>query len=90
MLQKFRIDGEDVPEDNGSIRRYTDWLSHRTMAAIANCPIDIAGEPRRMVYLTDKVNTRFTAPAVCKLFGITVKGYITIALKGYTFHPTKS
>lgn len=90
MFQKFRIDGEDEPEYNGSIRCYTYWMPGKTTAAIANCPIDIAGEPRRMVYLTGEADTYFTVPAVCKLFSITVKGYITMDLQGYTFHPTKS
>lgn len=88
-LQRYRIDETGKAEPNGSVPLYSDWRGGPSLAAIRNCPVDIAGEPRRMVYVTAEPDTYFSQPAACCLFGIDVKGILMHGEDGYNFAPTR-
>lgn len=67
-------------QDDGAIVCYTKWLGGFSVARIDNCRLDsLVGNMRRTVYITGEAEADilFSIPAVCKLFGCLVRGYVT-------------
>lgn len=62
------------------------WRTHSpfdSLAKIDNCRLEnLAGDMRRTVYATAEPDTYFSIPAVCKIAGCRVKGYITSDSEG--------
>lgn len=76
-MQKYRTD-ISKPQSDGATVWYARWLGGDTIAKINNCRLDnLAGDIRRTVYSTGEPDTFFSIPAVCRLAGCYVKGYIT-------------
>jgi hypothetical protein len=77
IMQKYRADKSET-QDDGAIVWRAEWMGGRTLAKIENCRlITIAGDMRRTVYLTGEPDTYFSIPAVCKIQGARVTGYVT-------------
>jgi hypothetical protein len=75
--QKYRADAA-TQQDDGAVLWHTKWMGGPTLAKIANCRIDsLTGDMRATVYVTGEADTYFSIPAVCRLMGCRVKGYIT-------------
>ena len=76
-MQRFRADFSEKQVD-GAIRWYARWMGDNTLAKIANCRFEgLAGEMRGTVYATGDADTYFSIPAVTRIKGCRVKGYIT-------------
>lgn len=76
-MLKYRADTAERHKD-GSVAHYARWMGGPTLAKIDNCRLDnLAGDMRRTVYVTGEADTFFSIPAVCKLGGCRVRGYIT-------------
>lgn len=77
MLQKYRADKAEKQGDGATVW-YADWMGGPTVSKIENCRLEnLCGEMRRTVYVTGEADTWFSIPAVCKLAGKKVTGYIT-------------
>jgi hypothetical protein len=77
MTQKYRADRAELQKDGAKVW-YTHWMGGPTLAKIENCRLEnLAGEPRRTVYITGEPDTWFSIPAVTKYFGKRVVGYVT-------------
>lgn len=84
-MQKHRADKSE-PQPDGATAWYAQWMGGNTLARIDNCRIDnLAGEMRRTVYITGEADSYFSIPAVCKLMGARVKGYVTGTDTGMVF-----
>jgi hypothetical protein len=59
------------------------------LAGIRNCPFRDEADLRRTVYVTGEADTYFTVPAVCKIEGKRVKGFLTCGEPGYLFTRSK-
>lgn len=76
-MQKYRADCGN-PQSDGAHVWYTDWMGGPTLARVDNCRLEnMAGDMRRTVYVTGEADTYFSIPAVCKLSGCRVRGYLT-------------
>lgn len=76
-MQKYRAD-ESHTQPDGSTAWYAKWMGGPSLAKIDNCRLaNLAGDMRRTVYVTGEPDTAFSQPAVCKLAGARVKGYVT-------------
>jgi len=76
-MQKYRADKYKVQDDN-AVLYYSDWQFGPTLAKIHNCHLEsLQGDMRRTVYITGEADTWFSIPAVCKIAGCRVKGYVT-------------
>ena len=76
-MQKYRADTSETQSDGAVIWR-TQWVGGPSLAKISNCRLsELAGDMRRTVYITGEPDTFFSIPAVCKLQGCRVKGYVT-------------
>lgn len=76
-MQKYRADRSRAMPD-GSVQWHAEWLGGPTIAKIQNCRLDsLAGDMRRTVYATGEPDTFFSIPAVCKIQGCRVRGYLT-------------
>jgi hypothetical protein len=57
------------------------WRTSRpfdVLAKVGNCRLEnLEGNMRRTVYVTGEPDTYFSIPAVCKIQGCRVKGYVT-------------
>lgn len=77
-MQKYRADSSK-PQADGAILWFANWLGGPTLAKIKNCRLNLAGgDWRRTVYITGEPNTFFSTPAVCKIRGCRIKGYVTV------------
>jgi hypothetical protein len=76
-MQKYRADTSRTQED-GSTLWFANWMGGQTLAKIDNCRLHMAGEMRRTVYTTGEPDTFFSQPAICKIAGCRVKGYVAI------------
>ena len=83
-MQKYRADKAESPAPNGGVAWYADWMRGPSLAKIVNCPIDET-ELRRTVYITGEADTWFSQPAVCKVRGKRVVGYVTGTEDGFVF-----
>lgn len=75
-MQKYRADVSETQSD-GAVVWFAEWMAGRTMARINNCRLNLAGDMRATVYITGEPDTYFSIPAVCRIFGCRVKGYVT-------------
>lgn len=76
-MLKYRADFSETQAD-GAIIWKTDWIGGPSLARINNCRlVNMAGDMRCTVYITGETDTYFSIPAVCKLFGCRVRGYVT-------------
>lgn len=85
MMQKYRAD-TSRPQDDGAVLWFAEWMGGPTLSKIANCRLDLAGgDWRRTVYITGEPDTWFSVPAICKIKGCRVKGYVTTDDDGMMF-----
>lgn len=76
-MQRYRADISAKQADGATVW-CTQWLGGPTLAKVVNCRLEnLAGDMRRTVYITGEPNTWFSIPAVCKVAGCRVKGYVT-------------
>jgi hypothetical protein len=76
-MQKYRADKASVQPD-GAMVWHTLWMGGPTLAKIKYCRLaNLAGEPRRSVYITGEPDTFFSIPAVTRYMGKRLKGYVT-------------
>ena len=76
-MQKYRAD-VSTKQTDGSVAWYAQWIGGPSLAKIDNCRLEsLAGDMRRTVYITGEPDTFFSQPAVCKIQGCRVKGYVT-------------
>jgi hypothetical protein len=76
-MQKYRADRSETQSD-GSVQWFAEWMGGPTLSKIENCRLEnLAGELRRTVYITGEADTYFSIPAVCRIQGCRVKGYVT-------------
>lgn len=79
-MQKYRADKSEAQAD-GATLWFANWMGGPTLAKIENCRLENlhAGDTtmRRTVYITGEADTYFSIPAVCKIAGCRVKGYVT-------------
>lgn len=76
-MQKYRAD-VSRPQSDGSTLWFANWMGGQTLAKIDNCRLHLAGDMRRTVYTTGEPDTFFSQPAICKIQGCRVKGYVAI------------
>lgn len=75
-LQKYRADKSKAQPD-GAVVWHAEWFGGPTLAKIDKCRLNgLTGDMRATVYITGEPDTYFTYPAVCRLMGKTVKGYV--------------
>jgi hypothetical protein len=74
-MQKYRADKSEIQADGAKVWR-TEWMGGPTLAKIENCRLNLAGEPRRTVYITGEPDTFFSIPAATRYLGKYVKGYV--------------
>ena len=73
-MQKYYANHSAQQPDGAIVWRA--W--HGTVACITDCRIEsLVGDMRRKVYATGEADTFFSVPAVCKIAGRRVCGYIT-------------
>lgn len=76
-MQKYRADISRT-QDDGAVVWSAKWIGGPSLAKIQNCRLDsLAGDMRATVYAAGEPDTVFSIPAVCRLMGCRVKGYIT-------------
>ncbi len=75
-MQRFRADISE-PQSDGAILWFAKWIGGPSLAKIVNCRLNLAGNIRRTVYITGEHDTMFSQPAVCKIQGCRVKGFVT-------------
>lgn len=76
-MQKYRADTSE-PQTDGATVWFTQCYGFQTVAKIENCRLEnLAGDMRRTVYITGEPDTWFSIPAVCKIQGCRVRGYVT-------------
>lgn len=81
-MQKYRADLSEVQSDGARVWR-SDWMGGKPIAKIENCLLEnLEGGMRRTVYAIGEPDTWFSVPAVCKIQGCAVNGYITTADSG--------
>ena len=83
-MQKYRSDTSQ-PQDDGAILWFAEWIGGPSLAKIDNCRLNLAGDMRRTVYITGEPDSFFSQPAVCKIQGCRVKGYVTSDDDGLMF-----
>lgn len=81
-MQVYRADKSERQAD-GAVNWYSQWVGGPTLAKIDNCLLEsLEGDMRRTVYVTGEPDTWFSIPAVCKLMGCRVRGYVTRTADG--------
>lgn len=76
-MQKYRADTATVQPDDATVW-YAEWVGGPTLAKITNCRlVDLAGDMRRTVYITGEPDSWWTIPAICKIQGRRVRGYVS-------------
>lgn len=85
-MQRYRADISEPQNDGATIWR-AEWMGGSTLSKIENCRIDLEGDMRRTVYITGEADTYFSIPAVAKIYGCRVKGYVTSDDTGLYFTP---
>jgi hypothetical protein len=76
-MQKYRADRSEHQSDNATVWR-SEWIGGPSLARINNCRLaTLAGDMRRTVYITGEPDTWFSVPAVCRVAGCRVRGYVT-------------
>ena len=80
-MQKYRADVSEVQADGAIVWR-SRWLGGPSLAKIENCRLNMAGDPRVTVYITNEPDTFLSVPAICRYMGKRVKGYVTTSDEG--------
>lgn len=76
-MQKYRAD-RATKQGDGATLWHAEWMGGPSLAKIDNCQLaNMSGDMRRTVYITGEADTYFSIPAVCKLAGCRVRGYVT-------------
>jgi len=76
-MQKYRSDTSETQAD-GAVVWHANWMGGPSLARIDNCRLEnLQGDMRRTVYIIGEPDTFFSVPAVCKLSGCRVRGYVT-------------
>ena len=76
-MQKYRADTSKTQNDGAKLW-FAQWMGGPTLAKINNCRLEsLQGDMRRTVYITGEPDTWFSLPAICKIGGCRVKGYVT-------------
>lgn len=76
-MQRYRADSSRKQPDGATVW-YADWMGGPSLAKIENCKLaNLEGDMRRTVYITGEPDTWTSQPAVCKLQGCRVRGYVT-------------
>lgn len=76
-MQKYRADKSEKQADGAIVWR-AEWMGGPTLSKIVNCRLDnLQGDMRRTVYITGDADTYYSIPAVCKIGGKRVVGYVT-------------
>lgn len=77
-MQKIRADKSERQPD-GAIVWSAHWIGGPSLAMVENCRLaNMAGDMRRTVYVQGEPDTVFSIPAVCKLAGKRITGYLTV------------
>ena len=77
MWQKYRADIFEMQSDGARVWS-AKWMGGPSLAKIEHCRLEgLVGEMRRTVYITGDADTFFSIPAVCKIAGCRVRGYVT-------------
>ena len=77
-MLKYRADIKRTQPD-GAVQWFSDWIGGPSLAKIDNCRLaNLVGNMRRTVYITSEPDTWFSQPAVCKIMGCRVIGYVTV------------
>ena len=77
MMQKYRADVSEQQPD-GAVVWSAQWMGGPSLARINDCRLDnLLGDMRRTVYVTGEPDTFFSIPAVTKISGCRVRGYVT-------------
>jgi hypothetical protein len=86
-MQKYRADVSETQAD-GAVVWSAEWLGGPSLARINNCRwAKLAGDMRSTVYITGGADTWFSIPAVTRVRGCHVRGYVTTDDAGnYVFH----
>lgn len=85
-MQKYRADISETQKDGAIVWR-TGWMGGPSLAKISNCRLAaLTGDMRATVYITGEADTYFSIPAVCRLMGKRVKGYVTTEDGQLVFH----
>jgi hypothetical protein len=81
-MQRYRAD-HSAPQADGALVWYSEWMGGRSLAKVTNCRIEsLSGDMRRTVYVTGEPDTFFSIPAVCRIAGCRVTGYVTVDGEG--------
>ncbi len=76
-MQKYRADVSEKQADGATVWKAC-WMSGRSLARINDCRLEnLHGDMRSTVYITGEADTWFSIPAVCRLMGKRVNGYVT-------------
>lgn len=76
-MQKYRADKSERQGDGAIVWRSV-WMGGEPLARINNCRLEtLAGDMRRTVYITGEPDTFFSIPAVTRIMGCRVRGYVT-------------
>lgn len=76
-MQKYRADTSSTQKDGATVW-HAKWMGGHTLARVNNCRLEnLSGEMRATVYTISEPDTYFSIPAVCKLMGKRVRGYLT-------------
>jgi len=77
MMQKYRADTSS-PQSDGATVWHAKWWGGPSLAKIDNCRLaNLVGDMRATVYVTGEADTWFSVPAVCRIRGCRVRGYVT-------------
>lgn len=76
-MQKYRADRARIQADGAKVW-FAQWLGGPSLAKIENCRLEnLVGDMRRTVYIIGDADTYFSVPAVCRIQGCRVRGYVT-------------
>ena len=76
-MQKYRADIARRQSD-GATLWFADCIGGPLLLTkIENCRLNLAGDMRHTVYIKGEPDTFFSQPAVCRIHGCRVKGYVT-------------
>ncbi len=87
-MQKYRADISETQPD-GAIVWSSKWMGGPSLARVDNCRLsNLSGDIRATVYITGEADTWFSIPAVCRIKGCRVRGYLASDDDNLVFHHT--
>lgn len=76
-MQRYRADTRKEQTDK-AILWFAEWMGGPSLSRVNNCRlVNLAGDMRRTVYITGESDTWFSVPAVTRIGGRYVRGYVT-------------